>query len=381
MIDKNINNDNFKKKLFNGFFESSLNPTDLNENQKKLIKQNIKSLNEKIPFSNYSHAAYVVISDFQAYKYHSGYAITIGDEKSRSYLLFDENLNIDTKRCFFYRDHVARGKKHASFYRDNTFLDFNLDVESNVLNIEEQKPFGDKLIFNNKDDMFSIQNQHLRYTNFYGLKEDTLEYSSYSGDYQNTNRHKINNLNGTEISFLNNVTRGIPDCNLDKSFHLKIIGFELIQIEENEYNVHLINYTEQNKNYDNTNHEQLNFKYNSKNNEILVSLPLEYTIKNKNDIEDFIDIARLTHDTIQHEKLSFYLNNISFFIDIKEQFSKDNSPMKILANRNYYNDLCTTMNNISLYFEGDLKNSYRKIKIQEDFPALKSSLKKSGFQI
>lgn len=375
MIDKNINNDNFKKKLFNGFFESSLNPTDLNETQKKLIKQNLKSLNEKIPFSNYSHAAYVVISDFQAYKYHSGYAITIGDEKSRSYLLFDENLNIDTKRCFFYRDHVARGKKHASFYRDNTFLDFNLDVESNVLNIEEQKPFGDKLIFNNKDDMFSIQNQHLRYTNFYGLKEDTLEYSSYSGDYQNTNRHKINNLNGTEISFVNNITRGIPDCNLDKSFHVKIIGFELIEVDENEYNVYLVKHSEQD------NHEQLNFKYNSKNNEISVSSPLEYTIKNKNDIEDFIDIARLTHDTIQHEKLSFYLNNISFFIDIKEQFSKDNSPMKILANRNYYNDLCTTMNNISLYFEGDLKNSYRKIKIQEDFPALKSSLKKSGFQI
>lgn len=375
MIDKNINNDNFKKKLFNGFFESSLNPTDLNENQKKLIKQNIKSLNEKIPFSNYSHAAYVVISDFQAYKYHSGYAITIGDEKSRSYLLFDENFNIDTKRCFFYRDHVARGKKHASFYRDNTFLDFNLDVESNVLNIEEQKQFGDKLIFNNKDDMFSIQNQHLRYTNFYGLKEDTLEYSSYSGDYQHTNRHKINNLNGTEISFVNNITRGIPDCNLDKSFHVKIIGFELIQVEENEYNVYLVRYSEQD------NHEQLNFKYNSKNNEISVILPLEYTIKNKNDIEDFIDIARLTNDTIQHEKLSFYLNNISFFIDIKEQFSKDNSPMKILSNRNYYNDLCTTMNNISLYFEGDLKNNYRKIKIQEDFPTLKSSLKKSGFQI
>lgn len=381
MIDKNINNNNFKKRLFNGFFESSLNPTDLNKDQKKLIKQNLKSLNEKIPFSNYSHAAYVVISDFQAYKYHSGYAITVGDENSRSYLLFDEDLNLETKRCFFYRDHVARGKKHASFYRDNTFLDFNLDVDSNILNIEEQKPFGDKLSFNNKEDKFSIHNEHLRYTNFYGVKEDTMEYSSYSGDYHNTNRHKISNLNGTEIGFLNNITRGIPDCNLDRSFHIKLSGFELIQVEENKYNGFLVDYSEQCKGNDNNNYEQLIFQYDSTNNEISVSLPLEYTIKNKNDIEDFIDIARLTYDTVQHEKLSFYMNNISFFIDIKEQFSKDNSPMKLLSNRNYYNDICTTINNISRYFEEDLKNIYRKVKIQEDFPALKSSLKKSGFKI
>lgn len=384
MIDITINNDNFKKKLFNGFFDASLNPIDLDKKTIELLRKNLKELNNKHDFNNYGHLSYILLSNFQAYSFHSGYAVTVGDDTYRSYLIFDKNFNIDSKRCFFYRDHFSRNVKYALFCNKDIILDFTLHTETKTLTIEEKKNKDDKLVFSQNSKNFKINHKHFNYTNSISMNAPELVYSNFTGDYHTAYSHKITSPEGLIINFVENKEGTNVESILDNYFYLKFNGFELLEIKDNVYHVFLENFDKTIENYNNNsnlNTKQIDFYYNDKTKEISTNYPFEQTLKNSKEIQDFCDLLKLMDDTLNSEKCNFYLNNIEFFIDIKNKFSKDNTSLKILKERYSYDIICEKIDNISTYFEGDMKNRYKKNKIKEDFPALKNQLVKHGFKL